>query len=335
MKSISKYLRELVGQAARICLGLFKIMVPVIVVVKILQECGLIERLGILLEPVMRCVGLPGPMGLAWATAMVTNLYGGIMSYLALATECQLTVGQVTILSSMMLIAHALPVEVGITSKAGARFVTIAAIRVLAAFLFGVTLKAAFSYTGGRFDMPASASISYKSQASSLPDWAWGQVLTLGKIFLIVLGLVILLRVLKKLKVTDLIERSLKPILAPIGIGKEATNVTTIGMVLGLSYGGGLIIDEVERGHIKPKDVFLSLVLMSLCHSVIEDTLLMLALGGTVWGLLVGRVVFTFLLMILLGFVVRRLGQKTFGSTCFRKRKTPPDSDKESSAAAG
>jgi hypothetical protein len=272
----------------------------------------------------MRCVGLPGPMGLAWATAMVTNLYGGLMSYLALSGDCLLSVAQVTILSSMMLIAHGLPVEVGITSKTGARWVTIAAIRIFVAFLFGVTLRIVFGMLNGRFDIPASAAITPTPQASGLPEWAWDQLLSLGKIFLIVLGLVILLKILNKLKVTDLIERSLKPILAPIGIGKEATNVTTIGMVLGLSYGGGLIIDEVKKGHIKPKDVFLSLVLMSLCHSVIEDTLLMLALGGTLWGLLVGRVVFTFILMIGLGFIVGRLGPKAFDIICFKQKNSNP-----------
>jgi hypothetical protein len=62
---------------------------------------------------------------------------------------------------------------------------------------------------------------------------------------------------------------------------------------LGLAYGGGLIIAESKSGKIPPPDIFGSITLMSLCHSLLEDTILLAALGGSLWGLLAGRLAFS------------------------------------------
>ena len=46
-----------------ILLTLFKILVPMIVLIKALEMAGLVEILGRILEPVMVLVGVPGAMG--------------------------------------------------------------------------------------------------------------------------------------------------------------------------------------------------------------------------------------------------------------------------------
>ena len=74
-----------------------------------------------------------------------------------------------------------------------------------------------------------------------------------------------------------------------------------VGLTLGLSFGGGLLINEVRRGHIKGKDVFMTLAFLSLCHSLIEDTLLIMLLGADLTTILLGRLVFT--LLIVLGLI--------------------------------
>ena len=81
------FLRKNLTDAARVCAALFKIMIPIMVIMKILQELGLIELFGRLTGPVMHLFGLPGSLSLAWATAMLTNLYGGAVVLITLMGE--------------------------------------------------------------------------------------------------------------------------------------------------------------------------------------------------------------------------------------------------------
>ena len=70
---------------------LFRIMIPVLIIVKLLESAGAISVLGRVLAPVMSLVGLPGSMGLVWAAAMITSLYGGIAVFLTLAPAAGLS----------------------------------------------------------------------------------------------------------------------------------------------------------------------------------------------------------------------------------------------------
>lgn len=75
-------------------------------------------------------------------------------------------------------------------------------------------------------------------------------------------------------------EATLRPILSVLGISRETTNLTIAGITLGISFGGGLLINEAKRGHISPRDIFVAMMLLNLLHSLIEDTLLILLIGA-------------------------------------------------------
>ena len=120
-------LYEVAGQSLRTCFDLFKVVVPIIIVIRVLDQIGVVRYLGVGLAPVMKLAGLPGETGLVWATAMVTNLYGGAAAMVSL--DVPITVAQATVLTTMMLIAHGLPVELRIAQKAGTRFRVMALIR--------------------------------------------------------------------------------------------------------------------------------------------------------------------------------------------------------------
>lgn len=89
-------------------------------------------------------------------------------------------------------------------------------------------------------------------------------------------------------------------------------------MVMGLSYGGGLIMHEAHSGKIASKDIFSSLSLMSLSHSVFEDTLLMAVLGGHTSGLLWARIFFTLIVIAALVRIVTWLGDGFFYRRLFK-----------------
>jgi hypothetical protein len=95
-----------VREALKTSYDLFKIIIPISILTKLLTDAGVTHYLGLALSPVMEVVGLPGSMGLVWATTLVTNIYGGIVVFASLAPEANLTIAQVTVLTTMMLIAH-------------------------------------------------------------------------------------------------------------------------------------------------------------------------------------------------------------------------------------
>ncbi|WP_051261235.1 hypothetical protein [Desulfovibrio inopinatus] len=293
-------LKDVVTTATRISLELFKIMIPLIIVVKILKELDLIRYAAMPLSPLMEFVGLPAQTGLVWATAICSNFYAALIVYANLLPEMGVVnVAQATVLATMMLIAHNMLVESKISEKCGVNFWGQNAIRLGAAYTCGFLMHTVFT-TFNMFTEPAQLLFSPPKETSDVLLWARGEVLNLGKVFLIILCLVIFMRLLKWLRVVAVAEWLLAPLLGIMKIGKEAATVTVIGLVMGLAYGGGLIIDEVRKGSIKEEDIFPSVTLLALSHSVFEDTLLMALIGATLWGTLLCRVLFSIVFVALL-----------------------------------
>lgn len=57
-----------------------------------------------------------------------------------LLKECPFSIAQVTVLSSMILIAHTLPIELSISQKAGVKLWYVLVLRILGAFVLGWSL---------------------------------------------------------------------------------------------------------------------------------------------------------------------------------------------------
>jgi len=189
--------RDFFREAFSVALPLFRIMIPMIIVVKILKEIGAIEILGQWLAPVMGIVGLPGSMGLVWAATMVAGFFPGMIVFADLAASEMLTVGQVTVLTSMMLIAHSLPVELQIADKAGPRWLSMGVLRIGGALLYGLILNQILLW--GNWLAESSVLLWYpESGPVDLQTWAWDQVVGLLLMFVILLGIMLLMKVLDK-----------------------------------------------------------------------------------------------------------------------------------------
>ncbi|MBN2066037.1 MAG: hypothetical protein JW771_04425 [Candidatus Thermoplasmatota archaeon] len=290
---------------------LLKIMIPVSIVVKILSEYGLIDVLGTHLTPAMGLVGLPGEFGLVLATAMLVNIYGALIVFFQLSLTYTYSVAQVTILACMILIAHTLPIESRITQKAGVRLWYTLTLRIGGAFVFGAILHLLFS----SFHLLQQENVLlWKPETvdPSLTQWVLSQVQYYLIIFLVILALMALMHFLKRTGILEKINTALKPGLELLGMSKHAALLPLIGMTLGLSYGGGVIVNEAKAQHITKKDVFFSLSFMNLSHSLIEDTLLMLLIGASLMSVFVGRILFTVSMMLIIVTIVSRLPKGTF-----------------------
>ena len=292
-------------------------MVPVVIVVKVLSELGLVRYIAAAFQPVMQLVGLPGEMGLVWATAVITNMYGGIVVFAAIGPSLELTVAQTTVVACMILIAHSMPVETAIARKSGVRIRFMIPFRLVSALFIRLILHWIFGIAD-LFQNSSRILWEASHQNGGIWSWALSQARNLLTIFLIVLILIVLMKVLDRLGITRLMNRLLKPVLTSMGISEKASTVTIIGMILGISYGGGLIIREAGSGRIDRRDVFFSIALMGLCHAVVEDTLLMMSLGATVWGVLFARILFSWITVAALVRITRGISDSAFCRFMFR-----------------
>lgn len=297
-------------ESASISFTLFKIMVPIIVIVKIIKELGVVEYLSLPLAPLMTLVGLPKEMGLVWATALVSNIYSGIIVLASLVGDHPLTVAQATVLGVILLVAHALPIEIKIVGESGPRMWFQVFLRVIGGLVLGFCLERIYTLTGTHQGPAAMLWSPSSTTDPSIVMWALGELKNLVWIFLVINGLVSFMRLLDAIHLIDFMNRMLSPLLKFIGIGPKATSITIIGLTMGLSYGGGLIIHEARSGNVSESDVFFSLSLMGLCHSLFEDTFLLMLIGGAFSGLFWGRLVFALLAVALLVRVTAMIGPR-------------------------
>ncbi len=308
-------------QSIKTSIILFKIMIPISIIVKLLQYTGAIEYIGMALYPLMKFVGLPGEMGLVWATGMITNLFGGVLAFINLSGGLNLTIAQVTIISVMMLIAHTFPIELTIARKTGIKIITMFIIRFGFAFLFGALLNT-FYNTFDYLQEPAVMQMKPSSVVdSSIWSWVLNELKNYLIIYLFVFSLMLLLEILKLIGTIDFITKALSPILGFLGIGKGVTTITIVGLTLGVVYGGALIINETKNQKINRRDIFYAMAMMGIFHSIIEDSILMISLGSHYSGIIIGRFIFTIIIIYILVRLTKPLSDKTFNRLFLTKIK--------------
>ena len=302
--------KSLLKDTAKSALGLYKIMIPISIAVKLLQYLGWINILGDVLAPLMKMLGLPGACGIIWATTMVTNIYGGMMTFYSLAMSSSLTTAQVSILCSLMLMAHALPIELQIARKAGCRLWLMFLIRFGFGLVTGIVMFQLLQFTGY---LQEPNVVQWKLELMNDPtlfEWFVGEIKKYIVVFFVVMALLFVMRVLKKTGALEKFSNGLKPILGLMGINKEVIPMTVIGLSLGILYGGALIIKETEEKDIPKMDVFYAFVLMGLCHSLIEDSLLMISMGADWSMIFIFRMVFALLVTFLIVRLTKLLPEK-------------------------
>jgi hypothetical protein len=245
----------------------------------------------------MGLMGLPKEMALVWVTAMLTNNYTGLIVYFnLLPITGPMTVAQATIMASIILIAHNLPIESAVCRAAGVSPLRTTTLRIGAAIIYGVLLHNFCRFFNIGY---SEAGFVLGFSADPVPPWgtwALSSAESLVVMYFIVALLLLIMAGMRRIGLIKLVSNILNPLMKIAGVGPKATMITIFGMILGLAYGGGLIIAESRSGEIPKADVYGSIILMALCHSLLEDTILMTAIGSSLWGLLVGRLAFAVLL---------------------------------------
>lgn len=304
------YIFTTLKRSWRLFLAIAKIMLPVMLLVHLAQHFGVVDALGILLGPVMGALNLPAEAGIIWAATLLTGIYGGIASLSALSGAIDMSAGQLSALAAMMLFAHNIPVEQSIVRRAGASFGATALLRIATAAVYGGVV-AWISHLTGWLSDPISvewlrgAEVISDTPTNSSLAWAQATAFSLLLTFVIIIALVVVLDAFDRLGITRRITALITPALRMSGLDSQVAPVTTVGVLLGLSYGGALIIEESKRLEFSARTRFLALSWLSLSHSLIEDTILLVAIGADIWVVLVGRIVVTLAVIAILARLTR------------------------------
>lgn len=319
MSAIYAFIKEIFREGALVYWGLLKIIVPVMIIVEIAMRFGIVEIISEWCEPVMGLVGLPAETAVILATNLLVGFYGAAAALVTLAPSLTLTVSDMTILGGMLLFAHALPIEQLIVKKTGVSLLFSLITRLFAAILYAWILHLIFSGFD-LFSEPANILITAGQDASDTSWFGWAKTSLIGLfgIFWILLFMISLLKILEITGITKWLTRFLTPLLKLIGIGPNAAPLAMIGILLGLSFGGALILREIQKGHLQPKSIFLSMIFMGFCHSLVEDTLIVIAFGGHWSGVFVGRILISILLILPISYAVLKMSDKTFKRYLYR-----------------
>lgn len=297
--------------------ALFRVIIPVLLCIRVLENIGVIDWLAQVLSPLMTLVGLPGEAALAWLTTVATGIYGGMAVFFSAAYVDDLSVAQVSVLGALMLMTHGLPVEGSIAKRVGLTWLMTLLLRVVGGFVYAMILHTIYQW-GDFLSAPNHVIIPLLPQPTTWGQWLQSTALSLWWIFVVIAVLVVFLRLLRYLHIERFIGYLLSPVLRLLGINQQATNITIIGVTLGLAYGGGLLMKEAEAGKLKKHDIFSAMCLLSLSHGLIEDTLLILTMGADLNAILWGRLLFTFVIVAILARWAQGRSQKFTQTFLFR-----------------
>lgn len=295
--SLIEHSRKVVNDFYQITVTLFKVLIPALIVVRLLEQAGMVDLIAQLLAPLMHLIDLPPLAGLIWATAMLTNIYAGLVIMITYASDW--TLAQVTCMGMLMLGAHNLLVEVSIARKAGCRILPQTLMRIISAFCLAGLLS--WYYSDDAL-MQQTHNFLWQPEIRGA-DWLTWLKTQLASLFwtaVVIFILVFVLQILKATGIERMLEQALKPLLKLIGISQKALSMTLIGMTLGLAFGGGLLIREAERGELSPREILAAISLLGLCHSLIEDTLLIALTGASLWAVIAYRLIWGLLLIALI-----------------------------------
>lgn len=304
---------------------LFRLMIPISIIIRFIQEAGWLPHISDLLAPVMRFVGLPAETALVWLSAMVVNIYGGLLALFAITPQLAnpLTHAQLTVLLTMVLIAHTFPIELGISRKTGIKIWVMLLFRFCSAILAGWLLSTIYGLFGA-LQEPVTINKIFIATETTWGAWALNELKNYAIILLVIFCLVTFIHLLEVTGLIKWFNRMVRPALGWLGISDKMLPLTIVGLTLGIAYGGGLIVEEGKKVGIAPKEIFYSMLLMGLLHSVFEDTLLILSMGGHWSGVIVFRTLFAFAVTFLIIQITKHFQYQKFihvvMTRSFRKR---------------
>src|SRR5690606_35837964 len=119
---------------------------------------------------------------------------------------------------------------------------------------------------------------------------------TLGLMVVIIFPLMVAIEALEASGALERISRRIEPCMGWLGLSGKAGFPLMAGLVFGLAYGAGVLLEASRDGGLTQKDKRLLCVFLVACHAAVEDTFLFVPLGVNPFLLLGGRLILAVLL---------------------------------------
>jgi len=262
--------------AVKSAILVLKLIVPLFILAEILLYLDVLKYVSFIFEPITNILDLPKEASVGIAAAMFFNIYAG----LAFLAPLNLSPYEWTILGTFLGIAHSLIVENAVMKRIGIPYWYSWALRIGMAFLAILPLqllpKDFFKNTS--LHAETISHTFYLNFCDMLWNALQNSVILSVKVIVIVTAIIFAMDYLKS---RDFMHRYQQKADSLFSLGA--------GLFLGITYGAGIIIAEVQKGTLSKEDILYISTFLMLCHSVIEDILLFVIFGANGWVILTIR----------------------------------------------
>lgn len=277
MKTILHCFIDALPRAKRTAIWIIKIMLPFSFAVGVLQYFEILKPFSAFVSPAFEYIGLSGNASIAFVSSILVGCYAPI----AIISGLNLDMREIIILGSMCVISHNMIFECAVQKKAGSSAVTIFIVRILVSFLSAIFLNWILpgkeTFAQAHFSEIAVVSKTFNE---FLLNWFGKNSLLVLKIFCIIFSLMFLQNILKAYKIIDFLSKSLAPVMKLMGMAPTTSFLWVVGQTLGLTYGSGILIEELNKGEITASEAKRLNYHLAINHSQLEDPMLFVAIGA-------------------------------------------------------
>lgn len=266
---------------------LLSIMIPVSFAVALLNSLGIIQLASPFLEPFMALLGLPGESALILISSVFLNIY----SALAVASQMAISQRSMIIIAIICLTAHNMIIETAVMKKTGSSAIKMILIRLGWAFALGFIFN---------LILPQEEAVNFESKSIALfsdfnfipfiSQWALSTFQTIIKVVVIVYAVTVAQNVLEKFEILNPLSAVFSPLMTVFGLPNGLSFLWIVINVVGYAYGAGIIEKQVDDKKMTRKESDLFNHHAALCHSLLEDTFLFIAVGVPFFWITIPRI---------------------------------------------
>ena len=282
-----------------------KVIFPVTLIVTLLRYTPILDWIIQVITPVMSWFGLSGDAAIPLVLGNFLNLYAAIGAILTL----DLTVKEVFILAVMLSFSHNLLIESTVAAKVGVKIWVIVTVRVGLALISALVIH--LLWNGGselaQYGMVPKTEELATGWVPIFMDGIMKASVGILQLAAIVIPLMIAIQFFKELKWLDVFSKWMSPMTRLLGMEKNTSTTLAAGLLIGLAYGAGVMIQAVKEDNVSKKDITLAFIFLVACHAVVEDTLLFIPLGIPVLPLLLIRLITAIILTIVVALVWKKI----------------------------
>ena len=264
-----------------------KLIIPLYILADLLLYYDVLQYIAFLFEPITDLLDLPKEAALGIAAGMLFNIYAGI----AFLAPLELSAYQWTILATFLGVAHSLVVESAVMKKLGISYTYSFTLRIVMAFVAVIPIlyMPKEFFEGSVVVGESIQKVVYSDLSELLKNSFFNATMLSLKVIVLITVIIFLMAYLKSTKMMQKYQE------------KVNTSFSIMaGLILGITYGAGILIHEVKSGSLSKVDIFYIATFLMICHSVIEDVLLFVIFGANGWAVIMIRLIMAFVFSYIL-----------------------------------